>query len=297
MKNKVIVVVGPTAVGKTKLSIRLAKRYGIEIISGDSIAVYKDLNIGSAKPTKEEMEGVPHHLIDILNPTEDYSVATFQKQAREIINQKPLSLICGGTGLYIQATLFNYEFQSKKRDVSLQEKYKDYTNEELYALLKSLDKNLDETKIHPNNRKRVLRALEVYEDLKTSIHSFNRKDEPLYDYYIVYLDMERELLYERIHQRVDQMLAAGLFEEVKALANQNIYPKGIGYREWIPYFEEKISFEDAVEDIIKNTRHLAKRQATWFKNQMQSHFYMVDLDNLEKLYENIESDIDRWLNE
>lgn len=297
MKNKVIVVVGPTAVGKTKLSIRLAKRYGIEIISGDSIAVYKELNIGSAKPTKKEMEGIPHHLIDVLEPTEDYSVADFQKQAREIINQKPLSLICGGTGLYIQATLFNYEFQSKKRDVSLQEKYKDYTNEELYALLKSLDKNLDETKIHPNNRKRVLRALEVYEDLGTSIHSFNRKDEPLYDYYIVYLDMERELLYERIHQRVDQMLEDGLFDEVKALAEKNIYPKGIGYREWIPYFEGKISFEDAVEEIVINTRHLAKRQATWFKNQMQSHFYMVDLENLEELYQRIESDIDRWLTE
>ncbi|MDE6047356.1 MAG: tRNA (adenosine(37)-N6)-dimethylallyltransferase MiaA [Anaeroplasmataceae bacterium] len=297
MKNKVIVVVGPTAVGKTRLSIRLAKRYGIEIISGDSIAVYKELNIGSAKPTKEEMQGIPHHLIDILEPTEDYSVADFQKQARQIINQKPLSLICGGTGLYIQATLFNYEFQSKKRDVSLQEKYKDYTNEELYALLKSLDKNLDETKIHPNNRKRVLRALEVYEDLKASIHSFNHKNEPLYDYYIVYLDMERKLLYERINQRVDLMLADGLFDEVRSLAEKHIYPKGIGYREWIPYFEGKISYESAVEEIKKNTRHLAKRQATWFKNQMQSHFYMVNLENLEELYQNIESDIDRWLKE
>lgn len=297
MKNKVIVVVGPTAVGKTKLSIRLAKRYGIEIISGDSIAVYKELNIGSAKPTKEEMEGVPHHLIDILSPTEDYSVADFQKQAREIINQKPLSLICGGTGLYIQATLFNYEFQSKKRDVTLQDKYKDYTNEELYALLKSLDENLDEKKIHPNNRKRVLRALEVYEDLGTSIHSFNHNNEAVYDYYIIYLDMERKLLYERIHQRVNQMLDDGLFEEVKALANQNIFPKGIGYKEWISYFEGNESYESVVEEIKKNTRHLAKRQATWFKNQMQSHFYMVDVENLEELYQNIESDVDRWLKE
>ncbi|MDE6661254.1 MAG: tRNA (adenosine(37)-N6)-dimethylallyltransferase MiaA, partial [Anaeroplasmataceae bacterium] len=206
MKHKVIVVVGPTAVGKTKLSIRLAKRYGIEIISGDSIAVYKGLNIGSAKPTQEEMEGVPHHLIDILDPKEDYSVADFQKQARAILDKHPLSLICGGTGLYIQATLFNYEFQSKKRDTHLAEFYKDYSNEELYALLKEKDKNLDESKIHPNNRKRVLRALEVYEDLGASIHSFNHKDEALYDYFIVYLDMNRELLYERIHQRVDQML-------------------------------------------------------------------------------------------
>ncbi|MDE6407986.1 MAG: tRNA (adenosine(37)-N6)-dimethylallyltransferase MiaA [Anaeroplasmataceae bacterium] len=297
MKNKVIVVVGPTAVGKTKLSIRLAKRYGIEIISGDSIAVYKDLNIGSAKPTKEEMDGVVHHLIDILDPKEEYSVADFQKHARSIIDERPLSLICGGTGLYIQATLFNYEFHSKKRDAHLAEQYESYSNEELFALLKKLDKDLDETKIHPNNRKRVLRALEVYEDLGTSIHSFNHHNEALYEYYIVYLDMERELLYNRIHQRVDQMLEDGLFAEVKALADQNIYPKGIGYREWIPYFEKKASYEDVVEQIKKNTRHLAKRQATWFKNQMHSHFYMMDLARAEEIYQKIEMDIDRWLKE
>ncbi|MDE6241523.1 MAG: tRNA (adenosine(37)-N6)-dimethylallyltransferase MiaA [Anaeroplasmataceae bacterium] len=297
MKNKVIVVVGPTAVGKTKLSIRLAKRYGIEIISGDSIAVYKGLDIGSAKPTKEEMDGVVHHLIDILNPEEDYSVADFQKQARAIIDKRTLSLICGGTGLYIQATLFNYEFHSKKRDAHLQERYENYSNEELYTLLKTLDKNLDETKIHPNNRKRVLRALEVYEDLGTSIHSFNHQDEALYDYFIVYLDMERELLYERIHQRVDQMIEEGLFAEVKDLAEKSIYPKGIGYREWVSYFEGKISYDEAVEEIKKNTRHLAKRQATWFKNQMHSHFYKIELDRLEEVYQSIEANIDRWLKE
>ncbi|MDE7384817.1 MAG: tRNA (adenosine(37)-N6)-dimethylallyltransferase MiaA [Anaeroplasmataceae bacterium] len=297
MRNKVIVVVGPTAVGKTKLSIRLAKRYGIEIISGDSIAVYKELNIGSAKPTQEEMDGVVHHLIDILDPKEDFSVADFQKHARSILDERPLALICGGTGLYIQATLFNYEFQAKKRDTRLQERYENYSNEELYALLKKLDENLDETKIHPNNRKRVLRALEVYEDLGTSIHSFNHQNEALYDYFIAYLDMERELLYERIHQRVDQMLEEGLLAEVKALALKNIYPKGIGYREWVPYFEGKISYDEAVEEIKKNTRHLAKRQATWFKNQMHSHFYKIELDRLEEVYQSIEADIDRWLKE
>lgn len=296
MKNKVIVVVGPTAVGKTKLSIRLAKKYGIDVISGDSIAVYKRLNIGSAKPTIKEMDNVKHHLIDVLEPDEDYSVADFQKEARKIIDAKPLSLICGGTGLYIQATLFNYEFNSKKRDLSLVEKYKDYSNIELYNLLKSLDKNLDESKIHYNNRKRVLRALEVYEDLNTSIHSFNHKKEALYDYFIIYLDMDRQLLYDRINKRVDMMLEDGLLKEVEDLKNEGIYPKGIGYREWVDYFNGIIDYNAAVENIKKNSRHLAKRQATWFKNQMKSHFYNVDLNNIDNLYNEIENDIDRWLN-
>lgn len=295
MKPKVIVVVGPTAVGKTNLSIRLAKHYGIDIISGDSIAVYKKLNIGSAKPTLEERGGVVHHLIDILEPNEDYSVADFQRQARTILNQNALTLICGGTGLYIQAALFNYEFQSNKRDVSFEDAYKTYTNEELYTLLKERDPNIDETKLHPNNRKRILRALEVVENLGVSIHSFNRQNEALYEYYIVYLTMNRELLYERIHQRVDQMIQNGLFEEVKSLAEEGIYPKGIGYREWIPYFEGKADFAEVIEEIKKNTRHLAKRQETWFKNQMDSHFYVVDSLNDEEVYQKIEKDIDRWL--
>lgn len=295
MKPKVIVIVGPTAVGKTKLSIRLAKRYKIDIISGDSIAVYKRLNIGSAKPNEEEMDGLTHHLIDILEPAEDYSVADFQRQARAILDQNPLNLICGGTGLYIQAALFNYEFHSKKRDTSLEDYYKDYSNEELYSILKQNDPNLDESKIHPNNRKRVLRALEVVKDLGTSIHSFNHQNEALYDYFIVYLDMDRQHLYERINQRVDQMLQEGLYEEVKMLAQEGIYPKGIGYREWIPYLKGEQSYESVVEEIKKNTRHLAKRQATWFKNQMESHFYSVSFDDLEGLYQKIEEDIDGWL--
>ena len=295
MKHKVIVIVGPTAVGKTKLSIELAQKYDLDIISGDSIAVYKELNIGSAKPTKEEMNGVTHHLIDVLNPGEEYSVADFQKAARQIMDAKPLSIICGGTGLYIQAALFNYEFRSKKRDTLIEERYKDFSNEELYDYLRRLDPNLDETKIHPNNRKRVLRALEVYEDLGTSIHSFNHKDEAVYDYYIVYLNMDRKLLYERIHKRVAQMLEEGLYEEVKNLADRGIYPKGIGYREWIPYFEGKCSMESVIEEIKKNTRHLAKRQETWFKNQMNSHFYQVSLDSIESIYQQIKTDIDRWL--
>ncbi|MDE6584230.1 MAG: tRNA (adenosine(37)-N6)-dimethylallyltransferase MiaA [Anaeroplasmataceae bacterium] len=295
MRSKVIVVVGPTAVGKSSMAIALAKHYHLDIISGDSISVYQRLNIGSAKPSKEEMMEVKHHLIDILDPKEDYSVADFQQAARAIIQNKPLSLICGGTGLYIQATLFDYEFSSKKRDKALAEKYEGYTNEELYALLKGLDKNLDETKIHPNNRKRVLRALEVYQDLGQSIHSFKNRQEPLYDSFIIYLDMERELLYQRINERVDLMMQEGLFEEVKELASENIFPKGIGYREWQAYFQNERSMDEVIEEIKKNTRHLAKRQATWFKNQMDSHFYYVNETNQEEILSQIIKDIDRWL--
>lgn len=295
MRSKVIVVVGPTAVGKSSMAIAIAKHYHLDIISGDSISVYQRLNIGSAKPSKEEMMEVKHHLIDILDPKEDYSVADFQQAARAIIQDKPLSLICGGTGLYIQATLFDYEFASKKREPALAEKYEGYTNEELYALLKGLDKDLDETKIHPNNRKRVLRALEVYQDLGQSIHSFRNKKEPLYDSFIIYLDMERELLYQRINDRVDLMMKEGLFEEVKELASENIFPKGIGYREWQAYFQKEKNMDEVIEEIKKNTRHLAKRQATWFKNQMDSHFYYVNETNQEEILSQIIKDIDRWL--
>ena len=295
MKNKVIVVVGPTAVGKTKISIELAKYYGCEIISGDSIAIYKDLNIGSAKPTIKEMDGIKHHLIDVMEPGEDYSVADFQKASREILDNNKLSIICGGTGLYIQATLFNYEFEATKRDDIIKEKYQNLSNEELFQLLKNKDPNIDENKIHMNNRKRVLRALEVIEDTGKSIHSYDKKNEALYDFYIVYLSLERELLYDRINKRVDMMIELGLVDEVKNLFDRNIFPKGIGYREFIPYFNNEISLETAIEEVKKNSRHLAKRQETWFKNQMDSHFYCVNLNNISETINEIKNDIDDWM--
>ena len=293
--KRVIVVVGPTAVGKTKISIELAKRYNLDVISGDSVAVYKRLDIGSAKPTKEEMDGVKHHLIDVLEPTEQFDVATFQHMVRAIIDKNDLSLICGGTGLYVQSVLFNYEFKAQKRDEDFQEKYSHLSNEELYNLLLEKDPNIDREKLHPNNRKRVLRALEVMDELNESIHSFNKKKEALYDYYIVYLNMDRQKLYERINKRVDIMVKDGLIEEVKALYDDGIYPHAIGYQELVPYFEGEISLETAIEEIKKNTRHLAKRQETWFKNQMESHFYDVDIDNINNTIEKITNDLDRWL--
>ncbi len=292
--NKVIVVVGPTAVGKTKISIELAKKYHCDVISGDSIAVYKRLDIGSAKPTIEEQQNIPHHLIDILEPTMQYNVADFQKQARSIIDKKALSLICGGTGLYIQSVLFNYEFKAEKRDFAFASKYDHYTNEELFHLLISKDKSIDTLKLHPNNRKRVLRALEVYEQMDTSIHSFNKKKEPVYEYFIVYLSMPREKLYQRINERVDIMMREGLEEEVKSLYEEGICPHAIGYQEFIPYFKKEKTKQEVIDEIKKNTRHLAKRQETWFRNQMDSHFYMVE-NHVDDTIKAIIKDIDRWL--
>jgi len=293
--KRVIVLVGPTAVGKTKISIELAKKYNLDVISGDSVAVYKRLDIGSAKPTKEEMDGVKHHLIDVLEPNEQFDVATFQRMAREIIDKNELSLICGGTGLYVQSVLFNYEFKAQKRDNDYSLKYKDLSNSELFELLLKKDPNIDKEKLHPNNRKRVLRALEVMDELHESIHSFNKKKEALYDYFIIYLNLDRETLYERINKRVDIMVKDGLIDEVKALFDDGIYPHAIGYQELVPYFKGEISLDSAIEEIKKNTRHLAKRQETWFKNQMDSHFYNVDINNINNTINEIENDLDRWL--
>lgn len=293
--KRVIVLVGPTAVGKTKISIELAKKYNLDVISGDSVAVYKRLDIGSAKPTKEEMDGVKHHLIDVLEPNEQFDVATFQRMAREIIDKNELSLICGGTGLYVQSVLFNYEFKAQKRDNDYSLKYKDLSNSELFELLLKKDPNIDKEKLHPNNRKRVLRALEVMDELHESIHSFNKKNEALYDYFIIYLNLDRETLYERINKRVDIMVKDGLIDEVKALYDDGIYPHAIGYQELVPYFKGEISLDSAIEEIKKNTRHLAKRQETWFKNQMDSHFYNVDINNINNTINEIENDLDRWL--
>lgn len=294
--KKVLVVVGPTAVGKTKIAIELAKHYNFEIISGDSVSIYKRLDIGSAKPTKEEMDGVKHYLIDVREPEEEYSVKDFQDEARKIIDSSEnIKIISGGTGLYIESVLYNYEFNASKRDFDYEDKYKDFSNDELYSLLLEKDPNIDRDKIHPNNRKRVLRALEVNQELNQSIHSFNKKDEKMYDYFIVYLSMEREKLYERIEKRVEMMVDDGLINEVKSLYDDNIFPHAIGYKELVPYFDGLITLETAIADIKKNTRHLAKRQETWFRNQMDTHFYDVSKESHEKLLENIISDIDGWL--
>ncbi len=293
--KKVIAIVGPTAIGKTKISIEVAKHYNLDIISADSVAVYKKLDIGSAKPTREEMCGVKHYLLDLLEPAEQYSVDTFQKSTRSIIEHNNPIIIAGGTGLYVQSVLFDYEFSSKKRDTNFEENYKSLSNTELYNMLVERDKQAA-SKIHPNNRKRVLRALEVFYDTNKSISSFDGKKNKVYDSYIIYLNVDsRDVLYDRINKRVDLMIQNGLVEEVKNLYNEGIMPNAIGYKELIPYFKGEISLDLAIDEIKKNSRHLAKRQMTWFKNQMDTHFYSVDLDNVNNTLSQIYKDLDEFL--
>lgn len=291
--EKVVVIVGPTAIGKTKISIELAKRLGLEIISGDSVAVYKRLDIGSAKPTIEEMQGVKHHLISVLEPSEQYDVSMFQTEARKIIEKNKKVIICGGTGLYIQSVLFDYKFEASKRNNNFELEFKNYSNDELYDYLLKLDPNVDQEKLHRNNRKRVLRAIEI---LSENYNLDNTAlERPIYDAYIIYLNVDRKLLYERINSRVDNMIKDGLVEEVRELADDGIFPHAIGYKELLPYLGGDISLECAIDEIKKNSRHLAKRQMTWFKNQMDSHFYEVNLDNVEETINVIYNDVKEFL--
>lgn len=291
--KRVIAIVGPTAVGKTKISIELAKRLNAEIISGDSVAVYKKLDIGSAKPTAKEMQGIKHYLIDELQPCEQYDVMTFQHRARQIIdNSKKPMIICGGTGLYIKSVLYNYEFEAPKRDDTLEERFKDFSNEELFNYLLKIDPEFDTARIHMNNRKRVLRAIEIKESSNESIEHFNKKNEPYYEPYIVYLNIsDRDLLYKRINDRVDEMFANGLLYEVFSLYKEGITPNAIGYKELIPFFNKEITLETATDNIKQNSRHLAKRQMTWFRTQMDTHFYEVNLDNINETIDTIYKDL------
>ena len=287
--KKVFIVLGPTAVGKTKIGIELAKRLKTEIISGDSVQVYKGLDIGRAKVKEEETNGIVHHLIDILEPTETYSVCDFQKEARRLMDELEIPLIVGGTGLYINAAISNYEFDAPKRDFEFENAYNDYSNDEVYNMLVEKDP-LTASTLHPNNRKRVLRALYAA-SVNEPLSEKNKKNELLYDAYIVYLNVERKLLYERIDKRVLQMIDEGLEKEVKDLYQQGITPHAIGYQEWLPYFNGEISLEEVISEIQKNSRHLAKRQMTWFKNQMTTHFYEVNLNDINETIEIIYKDL------
>ena len=276
--KKVLVVAGPTASGKTDFSVELAKRLDTEIISGDSIQVYKGFDIGSGKVTEEEKQGVKHHLIDILEPTIQYSVADFQRNARSLIDEssKPM-IIAGGTGLYLKACLYDYEFveQAISRDDSLEK----YTNHELYEMLLEKDPKQAE-KIHENNRQRVIRSLTVLENTgkKQSDIIDEQKHKPIYDFFIAGCTMDREELYNRINLRVHNMIKKGLEQEVKGLLDKGITfddpaMKGIGYREWKDYFDGNISIDVVEECIARNSRRYAKRQYTWLNHQMEVHWF------------------------
>lgn len=281
----IIVVVGPTGIGKTKLSISLAKHLHTEIISGDSIQVYKRLDIGSAKVKEEEKEGIKHHLIDILEPTENFSVALFQKLVRgkisEFEEQGMTPLIVGGTGLYIKSVLYDYNFEDTKRDDDLEKLYQEFSNEELHNVLKEKDYEAS-LSIHMNNRKRVLQAISRSE--KNKVSENKNKDIPIYDFKIIGLTLERDKLYEIINDRVDKMIEDGLLYEVRELFNDGIDSNSvsaIGYKELYKYFRAEYTLEEATDKIKQHSRNLAKKQFTFFNNQFDVNWITVDLENFE----------------
>lgn len=300
--EKVIVVIGPTSVGKTKMGVALAKKLNGEVISGDSMQVYRQMDIGTAKVTIEEMEGVTHHCIDILDPKDQYSVHDFQqtvrKQITEITNRGHVPIIVGGTGLYIKAALYDYTFSEMENNHDeINKKYKDYTNEQLYAHLKQIDEESAKI-LHFNNRRRVLRAIEIYEQTGQKKSEMINEQEHicLYDTYFVGLTLPRELLYERINLRVDLMMKNGLQGEMESLIKQgltreNQSMKAIGYKEWFDYFEGKCDLNEVSENIKKHSRQYAKRQYTWFKNQFDVHWYDVCLENFSKTIEEVSRDL------
>ncbi|MBR3134060.1 MAG: tRNA (adenosine(37)-N6)-dimethylallyltransferase MiaA [Clostridia bacterium] len=278
-KPKIIVICGPTASGKTKLGIEVAKKIDGEIISCDSMQIYKEMDIGTAKPTKEEQEQVVHHLIDFVDPNYRYSVADFKQNATEIIKdilkRGKTPILVGGTGLYINSLIYNIEFKEEKTDLEYREKMEKYNNEELYIKAKKVDEEAT-SKISINDRKRLIRILEIYHTTgktKTQLEKESRKKLE-YDYRVFVLNMDREELYKRINFRVDYMIEQGLIDEVKRINSKyNSFPtamQGLGYKEVAEYLNNEISKEDMIEKIKQETRRYAKRQLTWFRKYKQA---------------------------
>lgn len=280
----ILCVVGPTAVGKTKLSIELAKKYNAIIINCDAMQVYKGLDIGTAKVTKEEMEGIPHKLLDFVDVNYNYTVFDYQKDARVILKEyKDHNIIfVGGTGLYLKAALYDYRFSIDDDNKT----YDEYTNEELYNMCLKKDKNCN---IHVNNRKRLIRFLNKKDII-------NVEPKPLYDIKVIGLTTDRETLYKKINERVDKMLELGLVNEVKKFYNSNIRSKalltGIGYKEIYSYLDGKITLDEAIDLIKKNSRHYAKRQYTWFNHQMNVKWFDTCYNDFNKTILEVEEYIE-----
>ncbi len=282
-KPKVIVICGPTASGKTSLSIELAKNINGEIISCDSMQIYKDMNIGTAKPTKEEMQGVPHYMLDFVSPEQRYSVADYKKEAEEaiqtILSHGNVPIIVGGTGLYVNSLIYNITYPSLKIDLNyrneLEEEIKKQGLQYLYEQAKKIDSKAMEV-ITKNDKKRIMRVLEIYHQTgktKTELEKESRLNPPLYDYIVFGIDMERDILYERINKRVDEMLNIGLIQEVENLIQKyNNFPtamQGLGYKEVIQYLNGSYTKEEMIEKLKMETRRYAKRQLTWFRKNKE----------------------------
>ena len=287
----IIVIVGPTGVGKTKLSIELAKKLDAEIINGDSVAVYKNLDIGSAKPTIEERENIPHHLIDICEVEEEYSVFNYQQDVRrlidEITSRNKRIIIVGGTGLYIKAALYDYNFT----EGTTYNEYNDLSNEEILNKIKEYS---EEDLPHVNNRKRLVRLLNKYENNEAVTKN---KDKALYPIKVIGLETARDYLYERINKRVDIMLENGLLDEINSLKdrynNSRILNSGIGYKEFYDYLYNDKKLEEVINDIKQDSRRYAKRQFTFFKHQFDTKWFDVNFTDFNKTIEEVYNYIDK----
>lgn len=294
MKNKIIVIAGPTATGKTKLSVELAKEYNAVIINADSTAIYKEPLIATAKVTEEEKEGIPHYMLDLISLDEEYTIYDFQKEGRalidKLISENKNIIIVGGSGLYIKALLYNYNLEETTPD---KVDYSMYSNEELKSQADEIDIN---NNIHVNNRQRLERYITYFNKTGKTISKTDEINQKLYDFTLIGLDAPREIIYERINKRVDQMFESGLLEEAEKLYKENYknYTNIIGYRELNEYFKNNITLEEAKEQIKKNTRHYAKRQFTWFKNQMDDiKWFNVNYEDFNQTI----NEIKKYLNE
>ena len=282
----IIVIVGPTGVGKTKLSIELAKRLDGEIINGDSVSIYKKLDIGSAKPSIEERDGIVHHLIDIKDVYEDYTVYDYQKDVRKVIedinNRGKRIIIVGGTGLYIKASLYNYIFEKEEDNND----YTDLDKEELLDRIRKYDVDLNEIDI--NNKRRLIRLLNK---LENGIESTNNKDELLYPIKVIGLTTDRDYLYKRINDRVDIMINNGLLDEINSLKdkynNSRVLNSAIGYKEFYDYLFNNKSIDEVIDEIKKDSRHYAKRQYTFFNHQFDTKWFDVNFDNFNETIDDV----------
>lgn len=304
MKETVIAIVGPTAVGKTKLSLDLAKKLRGEIISGDSMQIYKGMNIGTGKVTETEKGNIPHYMIDIIEPNQTFSVAEFQQQVRMyidcILSKNKLPILVGGSGLYMDAILYDYQFANRKRNDKITKKLEEIYKKEgigpLFSELQRIDPE-QAKKIHPNNFRRVIRALEIYQTTgktMTEIHKTQKKTAK-YNHILIGLEMKREILYNQINQRIDAMIDNGLINEVRELFERygEHYQamQGIGYKEIIPFIKGEDTLENCIELLKQHSRRYAKRQFTWFKNKMDVKWYAMDEQPYKQKFQIILSDI------
>ena len=284
----VIVITGPTATGKTKLSVELAKRINGEIINCDSTQIFKTLDIATAKVTNEEMDGIVHYLIDIKDITDNYTVYDYQRDAREKINEilkkNKTPILVGGTGLYIKAALYDYKFEEESKN----ENFENVDTKVLYDKLMEVDPESD---IHPNNRKRIIRALNYYLANGKKLSSKEKSDKILYDTIFIGLSADRSVLYDKINKRVDKMIENGLLEEAYKVYKSDIRTKAvmtpIGYKELFLYFENKMSLDECIEKIKQKSRNYAKRQYTWFNHQMNIKWFNVNYDNFDKTIDEV----------